>query len=246
MDMEQQQFYKMVPFEASTRVPLTVAGPGIVHAEYEQPLSLLDLYPTLLDYAQARVPSGHTIDGHSLVPLLSGSRGAVDTARPDYALSQGHMADNAISWYMIRRGDMKLIVYGTGKENAPQLWNITADPMERNDLAAKLPALVTELTAVLRSAIDFPAVSLDVAAYNQHMFRWYQRVHGSNWTQAVSGPGGLPGGVSGTAWAPAGVDVPVALAAIEEWLAAPPRVLPCRPFNNYSAIPPPPPPVTRS
>lgn len=33
MDMEQQQFYKMVPYEASTRVPLVIAGPGIVQAQ---------------------------------------------------------------------------------------------------------------------------------------------------------------------------------------------------------------------
>jgi arylsulfatase A-like enzyme len=99
MDMEQQQFYKMVPYEASTRVPLVVAGPNVVHGEYLQPTSLIDLYPTLIEIAKATIPAGHEIDGHSLVPLLSGKAGPVDTKRPQWALSQGHMADNAISWY---------------------------------------------------------------------------------------------------------------------------------------------------
>ena len=90
-----------------------------------QATSLVDLYPTLIDLAKARVPKGHDIDGHSLVPLLSGKAGKIDTNRPQWALSQGHMADNAISWFVLREGDLKIIVYGTGKENAPQLFNIT-------------------------------------------------------------------------------------------------------------------------
>ena len=43
MDMEHQQFYKMVPYEASTRVPLVIAGPGIAHQTVLQATSLVDL-----------------------------------------------------------------------------------------------------------------------------------------------------------------------------------------------------------
>ena len=64
----------------------------------------------MLELARAKVPDGHDIDGHSLVPLLSGKAGAHDAERPQWALSQGHMADNAISWFLLREGDMKLIV----------------------------------------------------------------------------------------------------------------------------------------
>lgn len=77
----------------------------------------------MLDLAKAAGFAGHDIDGHSLVPLLSGKVGAVDLQRPQWALSQGHMADNAISWFVLREGDMKIIVYGTGQENEPQLFN---------------------------------------------------------------------------------------------------------------------------
>jgi hypothetical protein len=76
---------------------------------------------------------------------------------------------------VLREGDFKIIVYGTGAENTPQLFNITADPMERNDLAAKAPDLVQSMTATLKTAIDFPAVALDVADYNQQMFKWYMQ-----------------------------------------------------------------------
>jgi len=111
-DMEQQQFYKMVPYEASARVPLVISGKGIVQGQtFLQATSLIDLYPTLLEYGKASVPAGHDIDGHSLVPLLSGKASAHDKDRPQYAVSQGHMADNAISWFVIREGDWKIIVY---------------------------------------------------------------------------------------------------------------------------------------
>ena len=44
--------------------------------------------------------------------------------------------------------------------------------MERNDLAAHEPEVVANMTATSRSAIDYPAVALDVADYNQKMFKW--------------------------------------------------------------------------
>jgi arylsulfatase A-like enzyme len=94
----------MVPYEASTRVPLVVAGPGVVQGKtFHQATSLIDLYPTLLELARAEAPAGHDVDGHSLVPLLSGKAGAADSDRPPWALSQGHMADNAISWFVLRQ-----------------------------------------------------------------------------------------------------------------------------------------------
>lgn len=60
---------------ASTRVPLVIAGPNIVHATYLQATSLVDLYPTLLDLAKSKRFENHDIDGHSLVPLLDGTAG---------------------------------------------------------------------------------------------------------------------------------------------------------------------------
>lgn len=208
------------------------------------------------------------------MPLLSGKAGAVDMHRPQYAISQGHMADNAISWFVIREGDWKLIVYGTGRENAPQLFNITADPMERNDLGAApndehqevIAALTTTLSEAFKSFTeagipvgqDFPAVALDVADYNIKMMQWYigggwNSTAGGNvpmghcgrkagchdWKEAVMEPGGgLPGGASGEAWSQGGGwgSAKAALSAIEAWVNAPPKVMPCRPFDWKPAL----------
>ena len=67
MQMEHQQFYKMVAFEASTRVPLVIAGPGVAKGlEIRSLHSLVDLLPTFLALGGAALPAGHTVDGTSL------------------------------------------------------------------------------------------------------------------------------------------------------------------------------------
>ena len=141
--------------------------------------------------------------------------------------------------------------------------------METRDLVHTHAEVVTQMTATLRTALDFPAVALDVADYNQKMhvqiplrkcacllrsltclrawarFRWYMEggyksSAGGNghrnytsWQEAVTGSGGLPGGASGGSWADGGAwgSTAAALAALQEWVEAPPKVLPCRPFG---------------
>ncbi len=68
--------YKNSLWEASTRIPFVWAGPGIAQgAESSQPVSLIDLYPTLVDLCGLPAdPNSKTnqkkLDGFSLRPLL--------------------------------------------------------------------------------------------------------------------------------------------------------------------------------
>lgn len=59
--------------ELGCRVPLIVRGPqvkvGVVSREL---VSVSDIFPTVADYAQAKVPEEHKVDGVSLVPTLRG------------------------------------------------------------------------------------------------------------------------------------------------------------------------------
>ena len=60
--------------ELGVRVPLVirwpgVAKPGVVSREL---VSVADIFPTLAEVAEAKLPSGHVIDGKSLVPTLRG------------------------------------------------------------------------------------------------------------------------------------------------------------------------------
>ncbi len=67
---QKQRWHKGGLWEEATRVPLIVSAPGVTRADTttNQPVSLVDLYPTLVDLAGLPKP-GH-LDGETLVPLL--------------------------------------------------------------------------------------------------------------------------------------------------------------------------------
>ena len=65
----------------------------------------------------------------------------------------------------------RYVVFGTGKEVPAQLFDLTQDIEEKKNLAGVLPAVVAEFDAKLRSEIDYVAVSVDVAVYNQKSFK---------------------------------------------------------------------------
>ena len=60
----------MTLWERATRVPLVVVTPGVTRAgsRCARPVSLLDLYPTLMELCGLEPSEG--IDGESLLPLL--------------------------------------------------------------------------------------------------------------------------------------------------------------------------------
>ena len=67
---ERDLWYKMNFFERAARVPLVMAGPGIVSGAVNSPCSLVDVLPTMLDFAGAAdAELGQPIDGRSLAPM---------------------------------------------------------------------------------------------------------------------------------------------------------------------------------
>ncbi len=62
---------KLSAFEASTRVPLIIAGAGVpVGRAVTTPVELLDIYPTLAELSRAPAPAG--LEGQSLVGVMQG------------------------------------------------------------------------------------------------------------------------------------------------------------------------------
>ncbi len=135
-------------YEGGIREPLLVRWPGVTKAGsvIEAPVSSPDFFPTLLHAARAKPAAGQGLDGLSLRPLLAGG------AAPDRALfwhyphygNQGGAPAAAV-----RRGDWKLIEWL--EDGRVELFDVRADPGERNDQAAREGERVERLRRELRA-----------------------------------------------------------------------------------------------
>ncbi len=164
--MEHRQFYKMNFYESSAHVPLVIAGPGLQEGvEIETPVSLVDIYPTLMDMAGRECPKG--LDGHSLMPELTGQAGS----RPGWVLSEYHDSSMNTGGFMLRRGDWKYVAYAG---YPPQLFNLKDDPNETGNLAEARPDVVQQMDRLLRSVVDYEAVDAKVKAYDRRSFRQWR------------------------------------------------------------------------
>jgi uncharacterized sulfatase len=84
---------KLSAFDASTRVPLLLAGAGVPAGRVvNQPVELLDIYPTLVALAGGNAPDG--LEGSSLVPLLHGA--APGNRRPATSLVYHYDTDRKV------------------------------------------------------------------------------------------------------------------------------------------------------
>lgn len=146
---------KSTSYEGSVGVPLILRGPGIQRSQsIETPVSLLDLYPTILDMAGLRAEPDRR--GCSLLPLARGA----PASRPDFVLAEYHGWFLTQSWFMLVRGDLKYTWYSRGR---PSLFNLRDDPDECHDLAldpASRP-LLEQFEKFLRSVVDPDRIAIE-------------------------------------------------------------------------------------
>jgi arylsulfatase A-like enzyme len=82
---EKEYLFKFSPWEESVRIPFVVAGLDVAQGlECAAPISLIDLYPTCLDYA-ALTP-GYPLDGFSLRSLFADPE-AEDWSGPTFSVA---------------------------------------------------------------------------------------------------------------------------------------------------------------
>ncbi|HET7541546.1 MAG TPA: sulfatase [Polyangiaceae bacterium] len=125
-------------WEVLTRVPLLISGPGIKPRRIDERRSQLDLAPTILDLMG--FPPEPEFMGKSLLPELQGS--TPDNREP--ILSElTEDSHNPLRRAFIL-GDYKMIVLDGRKY---QLYNVSKDPGELNDLAETEASKLSELKA---------------------------------------------------------------------------------------------------
>ncbi len=120
---EKQHWRKHALWEVTTRTTLVVAGPeGVVRNQLcERPVSLVDLYPTLLELCG--LPQREGLDGRSIVPLLKD---------PDRSWERPVLTTFGHQNHAVRTERWRYIRYHDGGE---ELYDHNADPNEWTNLA---------------------------------------------------------------------------------------------------------------
>ncbi|MGH7944423.1 MAG: sulfatase family protein [Opitutaceae bacterium] len=133
---------KSTTLEGGIRVPFLVQWKGRLPAgkTYFHPIIQLDLLPTVIAAAGAKVDPTWQLDGVNLLPYLSGR----NTGRPHETLYWRFGEQ-----WAVRHGDWKLVVSSVDGPGA-RLFNLADDLGEARDLAAKHPGKVKELAAAWR------------------------------------------------------------------------------------------------
>ncbi len=150
-------WFKNCMFEESVGVPMIIKGPGIPVSVNETIVSLLDIYPTLLDgFGIELSDEEKSLPGKSILPIAEGLK-----YEPRLAISEFHANASITGGFMLRKGNFKLIYYVGYK---PQLFNLNKDPHELVDISEN-PAYaytLAEMIEELRRIMNPEAVNAKV------------------------------------------------------------------------------------
>jgi len=161
---ERGLWFKMNFFEGSARVPLMIAGKGIAPRLIQEPVSTLDVAPTLA--ALGGVDIAEVLpwtDGEDLSPLMRG-----ETRNSPVFMEYAAEGSNA-PLVAIREGKYKFVHC---EIDPPQLFDLESDPYELNNLAgdARHAERVAEFAAKVGARWDMSA--FDAAVRESQARRW--------------------------------------------------------------------------
>jgi uncharacterized sulfatase len=149
---------KQTPYEGGVRTPIMLRWPGHIQPrKIDQPISSIDLTPTILAACGAATPAN--LPGQNLLDVCQGRSAARDVV---FGESFAHdIADindptkSLLNLWCIE-GRWKLLLYADGQLNRyanvhqsrptdPQLYDLLANPHEESDQAAQHPQVVERL-----------------------------------------------------------------------------------------------------
>ena len=121
-------------------VPLILHIPGFSAKRIKPMVSLIDVFPTLLDLTNGITP--HKMDGKTLLPLIKGTRRKIH----DYLYGESFSSQISVS-----NGKWKLIY--TERKNK-ELYHILKDPYEKRDVSEKHPKILKKLDQKIEAFLN--------------------------------------------------------------------------------------------
>ena len=140
--------YKTDAWEGGHRVPFIARWPKVIRARSvcDQLVQQADLMATFAEILKIKLPDNAGEDSFSLLPLFKGE--VQPTRENAVSTSSGGIP-------AVRKGPWKYIPERAPGDSTPvQLYNLADDLSEKKNLAASMPARVTEMKALLERLIS--------------------------------------------------------------------------------------------
>jgi len=133
--------------EGGIRVPWAMRWPGKIKpgSVIHDPIISLDILPTFIEASGNKVDKAWNLDGRSFLPLLTG----IQTSQPTRTLYwRQHGSGGSIA---LREGKWKVYFNRQQPDAKPELYDLSQDISESNDLAAENPEILARLMQKLKS-----------------------------------------------------------------------------------------------
>lgn len=135
--------HKRMLYEGGTRAPLIVRWPGKIQPGTTSDLltAFVDFLPTAAELSGAPAPKG--IDGHSIVPTLLGKGPQTQHESLYFEIYEPYFQQ------AVRMGDWK--GYRLGTKAPLELYDLKADPVEKQNIAAARPDIIRKIEAIMKA-----------------------------------------------------------------------------------------------
>ncbi len=161
---EKGLWFKMSFYDGSARVPLMIAGPGITPGLITDPVSTIDVTPTLADLVGVSMSDIEPwVEGESLLPLTSGTERTSPVAM-EYAAEGSYTP-----LVSLRYGKWK---YNRCMLDPDQLFDLDADPLEQTNLADDPARQGTVNSLRAKSETRWDLDAFDAAVRESQARRW--------------------------------------------------------------------------
>ena len=140
-------------YEAGTRIPFIIRWPAGIKPNKQQALfSQIDVYASLASLLKQPLRKGAAPDSQEHLKVLLGK----ETDNREYVVQQNLNNTLAIiknQWKYIEPSDGPAIEYWTktelGNDKHPQLYNLSSDPAEKQNVVSEYPEIAKDLSTLL-------------------------------------------------------------------------------------------------